>query len=124
MSDTREQMLQAAALVISALLTAGGYALFLWIRTPIVDAKRLAEEGEPAQEATFVDPLDANPKTRLYADALSLSLRVTQVDTDSSIERLLLCLLVSGMPLDRSLIMPRVHCRLSCLRTTRPSAFS
>lgn len=90
MSDTREQMLQAAAVVLSALLTAGGYALFLWMRTPIVDATRLAQEGEPEQEATFADPLDTDPKTRLYVSMpLSLYLLLMcSLDADLSLSRL------------------------------------
>lgn len=85
MSDTREQMLQAAALVLSAVLTAGGYALFLWMRTPIVDARRLADEGEPEQEATFADPLDANPKTRLYVGIVLPLWVLTLLDADLSL---------------------------------------
>jgi hypothetical protein len=52
--------LNAAILVASVALAAGAVLLLAWIRAPIVEAKRLAAELDPPQEATFKDPNDGH----------------------------------------------------------------
>ncbi|KAL4110327.1 hypothetical protein PRIC1_002018 [Phytophthora ramorum] len=46
-----------AVLVMAALaLTTGAVLLLAWIRAPVAEAKRLAQELDPPQEATYQDP--------------------------------------------------------------------
>ncbi|GMF65061.1 unnamed protein product [Phytophthora lilii] len=48
--------LNAALAVVSVALAGGVVLLLAWIRAPIAEAKRLAQELDPPQEATYADP--------------------------------------------------------------------
>ena len=48
----------AAVVLLCIALTIGTMFLITWIYAPIAEAKRLAQETDPAQEATFLDPQD------------------------------------------------------------------
>ncbi|ETP30364.1 hypothetical protein F442_20608 [Phytophthora nicotianae P10297] len=48
--------LNAALILVSVAVVTGAVLLFAWIRAPIAEAKRLAEELDPPQEATYQDP--------------------------------------------------------------------
>ncbi|KAG7391682.1 dolichyl-phosphate beta-glucosyltransferase [Phytophthora pseudosyringae] len=48
--------LNAALVLVSVAVATGAVLLFAWIRAPIAEAKRLAEELDPSQEATHQDP--------------------------------------------------------------------
>ncbi|CAI5702151.1 unnamed protein product [Peronospora effusa] len=50
----------AAVFLVSVALTVGFMLLVAWIYAPIAEAKRLAEEVDPVQEATYKDPNDDN----------------------------------------------------------------
>lgn len=63
---TNALLFNAVALVVLAPLSVGVLLLLKWVREPIVEARRLAKEVDPAQESTFEDPNDPNPTTRLY----------------------------------------------------------
>ncbi|CAI5716051.1 unnamed protein product [Peronospora destructor] len=49
-----------AAFIIFVALITGSILLFTWIYAPIAEAKRLAEEFDPVQEATYKDPNNDN----------------------------------------------------------------
>lgn len=57
---------QAAALLVLAPVGMSLLLLLRWMREPIVQAQLLAKETDSAQENSFEDPNDANPRTRLY----------------------------------------------------------
>lgn len=65
---------QAAALLVLAPVGVGLLLLLRWMREPIVQAQLLAKETDPAQENSFEDPNDANPRTRLYGTCDSVAL--------------------------------------------------
>lgn len=67
---TSAELLQTAALLVLAPLGVGLFLLLRWMREPIVQAQLLAQETDPAQENSFEDPNDTNPRTRLYANCL------------------------------------------------------
>ncbi|KAG3112902.1 hypothetical protein PI124_g4998 [Phytophthora idaei] len=48
--------LNAVLVLVSVAVATGVVLLFAWIRAPIAEAKRLAEELDPPQEATYQDP--------------------------------------------------------------------
>ncbi|KAG2780056.1 hypothetical protein PC129_g1806 [Phytophthora cactorum] len=48
--------LNAVLVLVSVAVSTGVVLLFAWIRAPIAEAKRLAEELDPPQEATYQDP--------------------------------------------------------------------
>ena len=50
----------AAVFLVCVALTTGFVLLVAWIYAPIAEAKRLAEEVDPVQEATYMDPNDGN----------------------------------------------------------------
>ncbi|CAH0514086.1 unnamed protein product [Peronospora belbahrii] len=58
----------AAVMVVSIVLMIGAVLLLVWMFAPIVEAKRLAEEVDPVQEATYIDPNNHNQ--RLYFGSL------------------------------------------------------
>jgi hypothetical protein len=58
-----------------AFLTAGGivygfYLLVLWVRFPILQARRLADRFDPIEEMTFVDPNDKNERSRVQVESI------------------------------------------------------
>ncbi|OWZ02164.1 Dolichyl-phosphate beta-glucosyltransferase [Phytophthora megakarya] len=70
-----------AVLVLGSVAAAAGIVLLLaWIRAPIVDAKRLAEELDPPQEATYQDPSTTTrlPFGSLGDEKAEVSLTVVQ----------------------------------------------
>lgn len=65
----------AALVLVSVALTTSAVLLFAWIRAPIAEAKRLAEELDPPQEATYTDPNDDN---KLYVFLLTLKITMCE----------------------------------------------
>ncbi|CAI5734133.1 unnamed protein product [Hyaloperonospora brassicae] len=69
----------AAVVFVWTALTVGVTLLIAWIYAPIAEAKRLAQEVDPAQEATYIDPNDDNkrvPFGSLGDEAAHVSLTV------------------------------------------------
>ncbi|GLE04459.1 hypothetical protein PINS_up013401 [Pythium insidiosum] len=81
MTDATSSLLHASLAVGGAVLAIGISLLLQWFCAPVVDARRLAQESDDAQELTFEDPSATAPDAKLrrfgsLADAPTRSLSV------------------------------------------------
>ena len=68
-----------AVVFVWTALTVGITLLVAWIYAPIAEAKRLAQEVDPAQEAAYIDPNDDNKRYVLSSCPLHVVRRSKKV---------------------------------------------